>query len=78
MSEATVGEFKDKRQELMIERIVVIVNKKWEAAPILGVFSAPYSATTHASSRPVCWSDGNPYPQPKTQPDPDDPKQISF
>jgi hypothetical protein len=42
-------------------RIVVIVNKQWEAAPIRGVFECPYAAKTLASARPDQWND-RPYP----------------
>jgi hypothetical protein len=55
----------------MAGRIVVIVNKKWEAAPILGAFNAPYSSTG-ASSRPVNWNANSPYPSVTMWPDPDD------
>lgn len=51
-----------------MKRIVVVVNKKWEAAPILGVFRAPYAAGTHASSKP--FDTGKVNPQPEMWPDP--------
>jgi hypothetical protein len=50
-------------------RIVVIVNKMWEAAPIFGVFSAPFSSS-EASSRPLNWTGDKPYPLPVMWPDP--------
>src|ERR1700733_10021831 len=52
-----------------MKKIVVIVNKKWEAAPILNVFRAPYSSSTHASARPYEWIPGEPYPSPQMWPD---------
>lgn len=45
-----------------MKRIAVIVNKTWEAAPILAVFTAPYAATSNASSRPLYWSGQLAYP----------------
>ena len=42
-------------------RIVVIINKQWEAAPIRAVFECPYAAGTLASARPHQWN-GKPYP----------------
>ena len=54
---------------MALQRVVVIVNKKWEAAPILGVFRAPYSAGSLASARPAEWQPGKPYPAPQAWPD---------
>lgn len=51
-----------------MKRIVVVVNKKWEAAPILEVFRAPYAKGSNASSKP--FDAGKPYPQPEMWPDP--------
>ena len=56
-----------------MKRIAVIVNKTWEAAPILAVFTAPYAATSNASSRPVYWSGKLAYPLPQMWPDLDGP-----
>lgn len=55
----------------MSNRIVVIVNKTWEAAPIFGVFSAPYASGSKASSRPLNWAGDKPYPTPVMWPDPE-------
>jgi hypothetical protein len=52
-----------------MKKIIIVVNKKWEAASILGVFTAPYSSS-HASARPFEWIAGEPYPSPKMWPDP--------
>ncbi|MDQ2834496.1 MAG: hypothetical protein M3Y50_12250 [Acidobacteriota bacterium] len=54
---------------MAIHKIVVIANKKWEAAPILGVFRAPYAVGSFASSRPAEWKSGMPYPVPQPWPD---------
>jgi len=54
---------------MALQRVVVIVNKKWEAAPILGVFRAPYAAGSLASARPAEWQPGKPYPAPQAWPD---------
>jgi hypothetical protein len=60
-----------------LQRIVVIVNKTWEAAPILGVFRAPYSGTG-ASSRSAEWKTGKPYPVPQPWPDPSGQYNFSY
>lgn len=62
----------------MGKRIVVIVNKTWEAAPILGVFSAPYAAGSQASSRPLNWTGTQPYPAPVMWPDPASPGRFPW
>jgi len=54
---------------MALQRVVVIVNKKWEAAPILGVFRAPYPAGSLASARPAEWQPGKPYPAAQAWPD---------
>jgi hypothetical protein len=54
---------------MALQRVVVIVNKRWEAAPILGVFRAPYAAGSLASARPREWRSGVPYPDPQPWPD---------
>src|SRR5258705_1824874 len=51
-----------------MKKILIVVNKKWEAAPILGIFRAPYSAS-RISARPVEWSSGEAYPSPQLWPD---------
>ncbi len=54
---------------MALQKIVVIVNKKWEAAPVLCVFRAPYAAGSLASSRPSEWKTGMAYPAPQPWPD---------
>lgn len=54
---------------MKFERIVIIVNKKWEAAPVQSVFRAPYSAATSTSAKPLTWTTGKRYPAPNNWPD---------
>jgi hypothetical protein len=61
----------------IMKKIVIIVNKKWEAAPILGVFKAPYSGS-RASARPFEWTSGEAYPSPQMWPDPSSPYNFEY
>jgi len=54
---------------MKLQRIVVIVNKKWEAAAVLNVFRAPYTALSRISAKPFEWPVGKSYPLPNYWPD---------
>jgi len=42
------------------KRIIIIINKTWEASAILGAFRSPYNGKV--SAKPLEWAPGKPYP----------------
>ena len=47
-----------------MKRVVVVVNKKWEIAPILAVLRAPFAPGSHASAKPPAWETPPILPEP--------------
>jgi len=47
-----------------MKRVIVVVNKKWEIAPILAVLHAPFAPGSHASAKPPAWETPPILPEP--------------